>query len=122
MWHGQQAFKVWLLVVCFNQSLDNVTWPACLQSLTFGDRNLQSLQVFDVLPGALGHLAIGEMSMKCWAASATLSPSTFKQKAAEKKAADRVFNDDDADDDDDDDDDDYRISFPLNSAKQKKQK
>ena len=41
-----------------------------------------------------------------------LSPSTFKQKAAEKKAADRVFNDDD-------DDDDYRIPFPLSSARQK---
>ena len=39
MWHGQHACKVWLLDSFgenFNQSLDNVTWPACLQSLTFG--------------------------------------------------------------------------------------
>ena len=36
MWHGQQACKVWLLDGRFNQNLDNVTWPAGLQSLTFG--------------------------------------------------------------------------------------
>ena len=39
MWHGQQAFKVWLLDTfgeSFNHSLDNVTWSAGLQGLTFG--------------------------------------------------------------------------------------
>ena len=49
----------------FNQSLDNVIWPVGLQSLTFVNRNLQSLQDLDVLPCALVHLAIGEMSLKC---------------------------------------------------------
>ena len=33
-WHGQQAFKVWPFKADFNQSLDNVTWPAGLSSLT----------------------------------------------------------------------------------------
>ena len=48
----------------FDQRLDNVTWPAGLQSLTFVE-NRQSLQDLGVLPGALCHLAIGEMSLKC---------------------------------------------------------
>ena len=34
-WHGQQAFKVWLFGQNFDQSLDNVTWPAGLESLAF---------------------------------------------------------------------------------------
>ena len=48
----------------FDQRLDNVTWPAGLQSLTFVE-NLQGLQDSDVLPGSLGHLEIGGMSLKC---------------------------------------------------------
>ena len=47
----------------FDQILDNVTWPEGLQSLTFVAK-IQSLQDVDVLPGALGHLAIGELSLK----------------------------------------------------------
>ena len=35
-WHGRKVFKVWLLIFIINQSLDNVTWPAGLQSVTFG--------------------------------------------------------------------------------------
>ena len=72
----------------FNQSLDNVTWPAGLQSLTFV-KNLQSLQHSDVLPGSLGHLAIGGMSLKCWNAAAIVSLFAFRQKAVERKVAER---------------------------------
>ena len=38
-------------------------WPAGIQSLTFFDE-IQSWQDLDVLPGALGHLAIGKLSLK----------------------------------------------------------
>ena len=41
-----------------------MTWPAGLQSLTFS-YDVQSLHDLDVLPGALGHLAIGKLSLTC---------------------------------------------------------
>ena len=48
----------------FNQRLDNVTWPAGLQSLTFME-NLESLQDLGVLPGSLAYLAIEKMALTC---------------------------------------------------------
>ena len=74
----------------FNQNLDHVTWPAGLQSLAFANR-LQSLQDLDVLPGALGHLAIGELSLKRWTATATVSPSDFKEKSLRKEGSQKVW-------------------------------
>ena len=68
----------------FNQSLKNVTWPGGLQSLTL--KNVPNFQDLDVLAGALGHLAIGEMSLTCSTKTAS------NKKVAGRKAAEREFN------------------------------
>ena len=80
--HGQQAFKVWLWVFSligawtrwtwpagpskldflghiFDQSLDNVTWPAGLRSLTFGEAFNQRLDNV-TWPAGLQRLTFGK--------------------------------------------------------------
>ena len=64
--HGQQAFKVWLLVGHFNQSLNKVSWPAGLQSLTFGYCFNQSLNKVS-WPAGLQSLTFGSrISIRTW--------------------------------------------------------
>ena len=87
-YHGQQALQCLTFGLHFNQSLDNVTWPAGLQRLSFGQyfnqnldnvkwpTGLQSLTFVGsigrrlaesnvVLPRVLCTLVLGEMRLVC---------------------------------------------------------
>ena len=67
-----------------------MTWPQALHRLTFVD-GFQNLQELDVFPGALRHLAIGEMLLKCYTVTATVSSSEFQQQGVGKEAEAREF-------------------------------